>query len=208
MGKRILLVDDHQMVLDGLAYIFQQGNRFEVVSKVNSGKEALRVIENIKVDVVITDMDMPNMTGLELLEKIKDLNNEIKVVILSMHSDNQLVKKVMQKNADGYVLKSSDEEEMILAVDQVCNGKKFISNTITENLLSKSDTPTTYSESLSKRELEILKLVAEGYNSHEIGEQLFISSRTVETHRTNIMNKLEIKNTVGLVRYAIQHKLV
>ncbi len=207
MNNRILLVDDHQMILDGLNYIFQQSKSFEVVAKVNSGKDALRIIENVKIDIVISDIDMPEISGLELLSKIKEIDNDIKVIMLSMHGDNQLVRKVMQKGADGYILKTANEEDMILAVNQVIDGKKYFSPTITENLLL-NEKPNLKNEQLTDREIEILKLIAEGFNSTQIGDQLHISARTVDTHRTNLMRKLEIKNIAGLVRYAIKNKLL
>lgn len=207
MNKRILLVDDHQMILDGLHYIFQQSKSFEVVAKVNSAKQALKIIENLKIDIVISDIDMPETSGLQLLSKIKEINKAIKVIILSMHSDNQLVRKVMQEGADGYILKTANEEDMILAVNQVIDGRKYFSPTITENLLSNDKSPFK-NEQLTDREIEILQLIAEGFNSSQIGDQLHISARTVDTHRTNLMRKLEIKNIAGLVRYAIKNRLL
>lgn len=207
MNTRILLVDDHQMILDGLSYIFQQSKSLEVVAKVNSVKDALRILENIKIDIVITDIDMPEISGLELLSKVKEMSDTIKVIMLSMHSDNQLVRKVMQKGADGYILKTANEEDMIMAVNQVIDGKKYFSPTITENLLSDQKTPFK-NEYLTDREVEVLKLIAEGLNSAQIGDQLHISARTVDTHRTNLMRKLEIKNIAGLVRYAMKSNLL
>lgn len=209
MNKRILLVDDHQMILDGLGYIFQQSKSFEVVAKVRTGKEALHVLENIKIDIVITDIDMPGMTGLQLLKKVKKVYENIKVIVLSMHEDNQLVKEVMNNGADGYILKTANEDDMIMAVNQVYDGRKYFYSKITENLLT---TPSSLSSdasmTLTTRELEILKLIAEGLSSSEIGEQLFISTRTVDTHRTNLMKKLDLKNIAGIVRYAINNKLL
>lgn len=210
MNIRILLVDDHQMILDGLGYIFKQSKSFEVVAKVNSGKEALKILENIKIDIVITDLDMPEMSGLQLLKKIKETYENIKVIMLTMHSDNQLIKEVMKNGADGYLLKTSNEEDMIIAVNQVYDGKKYYSTAITENLLSAESDKSNHlkTELLTDREIEILKDISNGLSSSEIGEKLFISSRTVDTHRTNLMKKLDIKNIAGLVRYAIQNKLL
>ena len=208
MNKRLLLVDDHQIILDGIGYIFQQSKSFEVVAKVTSGKEALKILENVKIDIVISDIDMPDMTGLQLLSEIKKISEDIKVIILSMHSDKQLIKEVLKKGAEGYLLKTASEEDMILAVNQVIDGKKFYSSEITENLLDDKTGNWKEKTPLTSREIEILKLVAEGFNSTEIGEKLFISDRTVDTHRTNLMRKLEIKNIAGLVRYAIQNKLL
>lgn len=209
MNIRILLVDDHQMILDGLGYIFKQSKSFEVVAKVNSGKEALRILENIKIDIVITDLDMPGMTGLQLIKKIKEEHDGVKIIMLSMHSDTQLVKEVMKSGADGYLLKTSNEEDMIIAVNQVYDGKKYFSTSITESLLNSSNKSTDEKSTLlTEREVEILRLISNGLSSTEIGEQLFISSRTVDTHRTNLMKKLDINNIAGLVRYAIQNKLL
>jgi len=166
------------------------------------------------VDIVLMDIDMPVMNGIEATKQIiKDFPN-VKVVILSMHKEGGLIKNLIAIGAHGFLLKNSDQNELIGAIRKVASGDRYFSPDVTMSLLSKTSINTTAFDSmetlsqLTERETEILKLIAEGYSNKEIGEKLFISHRTVDTHRTNLMKKLDVNNIAGLIKFAIQNGLV
>lgn len=205
---KILLVDDHQLVLDGLQSIFANDPELEVVGTVNNGVDALRYLQNLEIDLVLTDIDMPQMNGVELTREIRKRSLPQKVIVLTMHNEKSLIKEIIEIGANGYLLKTAGQEEMVQAVKNVLAGQKSFSTDVTLSLLS-DDAPATSGEyDLTDREVEILQLIAEGFSNKEIGEKLFISHRTVDTHRTNMMKKLEVKNIAGLIRFAIQHNII
>lgn len=210
--KKTLLVDDHQLVLDGISNLLTSVDEVEVVGVANNGKRALEIIENIHVDLVLMDIDMPIMNGLEATAQIKKSFPDVKIIILSMHDEHAVIQKVMSLGADGYLLKNSDKEEFCNAIKKVLEGQKFFSADVTMALLNKKESSTSSDSvtlaQLTEREIEILKKIAEGLSNKEIGDQLFISHRTVDTHRTNLMRKLDVNNIAGLVRFAIKNGLI
>jgi two-component system response regulator NreC len=204
---KLLLVDDHQLVLDGLVAIFNEVENLEIVGAVNDGKEAMRYIENVHIDLVLTDIDMGEMSGIDLTKKIKETGKDCKVIVLTMHNEKSMIKELIELGADGYLLKTASESEMKSALKSVIDGNKYISSDVTNTLLTNND-QIDQDVDLSQREIEILQLVAEGYTNKEIGEKLFISHRTVDTHRTNMMRKLDVKNIASLIRYAMKNSLI
>lgn len=211
MTHRILLVDDHQLVLDGLKAILSADPMLEVVGAVNSGKAALTFLKNLEIDLVMTDIDMPEMTGIELVQEIKNNGWPAKVMVLTMHNEKSIIKQIMAIGAEGYVLKTTDQSEMLLAVKKVLSGSNYFSADVTVTLLSEDAKPAANNKlsiDLTEREREILQLIAEGFTNKEIGDKLFISHRTVDAHRTNMMKKLEVNNIAGLVRFAMQNGLI
>lgn len=207
----VLLTDDHQLVLDGLNQILSEIDGVHVVGFANNGKKALEVIDTLRVDLVLMDIDMPVMNGLEATQIIKKDHPQIKVIVLSMHDEVAIIQKVIKLGADGYLLKNSDKHEFIEAIEKVRSGQKYFSADVTLALTNQneiqSNSSTANLASLTERETEILKLISEGYSNKEIGETLFISHRTVDTHRTNLMKKLEVNNVAGLVKIAIKSGL-
>lgn len=205
---RILLVDDHQIIIDGLRALLDSTEGVRVVSVSDNGKNAIDLLKVIDVDVVLMDIDMPIMNGLDAAKIIKEKHPNIKVIMLSMHSEKAMIKDLIKIGIDGYLLKNSSKEELINAIVKVSDGGQFFSSDVTLSLLDddKMDIRDNCSKgiSLTNREIEIIKLIAEGYTNKEIGEQLFISHRTVDTHRTNLMKKLEVNNVAGLISYAIK----
>lgn len=215
--KNILLVDDHQIVVDGIQSLLEDIPGFKVVGIANNGQEALQMIKIMKPDIVLMDIDMPVMNGMVAAQKSKQDFPEVKIIILSLHFENPIIQKMLEIGVDGYLLKNADSSEVIHGIQMVAAGKKYFSGGVTLSLASKTNTfqsalkKTNSSEKftlLSNREIEILKAIAEGFSSKEIAKQLFISPRTVETHRTNIMKKLEVKKLAGLIRLAFQVGLI
>jgi len=208
-STRLLIADDHQLVADGVKAIFESSPLFEVVGVANNGKEALRFLKSIAVDLVITDVEMPEIDGFQLIEKLRKEDYSCRIIVMTMHKEKPLVTSLLQLGADGFLLKSASSDEMLLAAQSVMIGNKYTSSEITEILLT-ADKPQQIDEKveLSGRELEILQLIAEGFSNKEIGEKIFISHRTVDKHRANMMSKIGARNVAELVRYAMRNELI
>ncbi len=212
---KILIADDHKIVLDGLTSILGDIDGFDVVGSVENGKEAVDfVATKEKPDVLLMDIDMPVMNGINAAREIKKNFEGVRILTLSMHNEKGMIQTLMDAGADGYILKNSSKEELEKGIRTVYAGQTFFSTNVTMSLLNQSTEITKQADlpqevqKLTERELEILKLVAEGYSNKEIGERLFISHRTVDTHRTNLMKKMDVHNVAGLIRIAIKSGLV
>ena len=212
---KILIADDHKIVLDGLTSILGDIDGFDVVGSVENGKDAVDfVATKEKPDVLLMDIDMPVMNGINAAREIKKNFEGVRILTLSMHNEKGMIQTLMDAGADGYILKNSSKEELEKGIRTVYAGQTFFSTDITMSLLNQSTEITKQADlpqevqKLTERELEILKLVAEGYSNKEIGERLFISHRTVDTHRTNLMKKMDVHNVAGLIRIAIKSGLV
>jgi DNA-binding NarL/FixJ family response regulator len=213
--KRILLVDDHQLIIDGLKGFFINHDKYKVIGEANNGAKAIELAEVLEPDVILMDIEMPEITGIQACEEIKRKHPDIKVIIVSMHQEKELIRKLVERGADGYLLKNSSKDEVLKAIDAVLNDQPYFSQDVTLSLLSKTShksngilSQSSDLDNLTEREIEILKLVADGMTNKEIGETLFISHRTVDTHRTNLMKKLEVSNVAGLIRFAMKNGLV
>lgn len=209
---RVLLVDDHQIIIDGLKSLMKNTDEIVVSGDANNGREAIRLLDILNIDVVLMDIDMPVMNGIDALKEIKRGNTGVKVIILSMHNESGMIRNLLALGADGYILKSTSKDELIGAIKKVAAGNKYFSTEVTLSLLNGSpgivQTSRQQVEILTTREEEILKLIAEGFSNKEIGTRLFISHRTVDTHRTNLMKKLNTSNIAGLISYAIKSGLI
>lgn len=210
----ILPVDDHQLIIDGLSSLIRTDSSLHLVGYANNGAQAVQTVSTIKVDVVLMDVDMPVMNGLDATQKIKSNHPEVKIIILTMHDEKSLVKRFMEIGADGYLLKNSDKDELINAIKEVYNGKKHFPEELlrgpekeTRQVVNSSSNAVILSQ-ITEREIEIMKLIAQGYSNKEIGDKLFISHRTVDTHRTNIMKKLEVNNIAGLIKKAFELQII
>lgn len=197
------MVDDHPLLLEGIRKIVT--DPFEVVASTSSGKEALELLKTQDFDVLVTDYEMPDLSGAELVKAARATQPEIKIIILSMHDDPSIVRELLRSGALGYVLKKDTHHSINMALQQVIAGKRYLSNEITELLI---ELPEEDKGVLTPREREIIRLIAKEYNSRQIAEILFISERTVETHRKNILRKTNVTNLVGLIKYAYANKLV
>ena len=208
----LILVDDHQIVIDGLKALLEGVKGIMVLGEANSGEELLKTLTFLSPNLIILDVNMPGMDGVETCRKVRQQFPEIQVMALTMHNDRGVIQAMTQAGAKGYVLKNTSREELVEAIRKVNQGKRYIIEEATERLLE-PEPSTVVSEEvipavLTSREREILSLIAEGYSNTEIGDQLNISHRTVDTHRTNLMKKIGVRNIAGLIRYAFRHGIV
>lgn len=204
---RVVLTDDHVFVRDGIKSLLENEANIIVVGEATDGVEALKVVEEQNPDLLILDIRMPNLTGIEVVEKLRAQGNLVKIVMLSMHESEEYVLKSIKAGADGYLLKGSSKEEFLKAVHTVANGGKYFSGDISSILISQLSNPLAKIENkqsfeeetiITKREKEILKLLLAGNGNKEIAEALDISKRTAEVHRFNLMKKLKVKNLMEL----------
>ena len=203
--KKLLIVDDHGITLSGLKNISDEIDFIEVAAAANSGEEALTVIGTTKIDILITDVEMDNISGIELSKIVKSKYPKIKIIILTQHRERWILLKLVNLNVDAIVLKSNiDYNELNAALQDVCNDKKYYSSEITE-LFFQTETNTIGTPYLTTREKEILVLICQNHISKEISSKLNISISTVETHRKNLFVKLDVKSRSGLVREAIKY---
>jgi two-component system response regulator NreC len=210
---RLLLVDDHQVVRAGLRMLFQAEKDMEIVGEVDSGEEAIEVTRALKPDVVLMDVLMSGMSGIEATRRIKDAYPETAVLALTMHEDEQYFFEMLQAGASGYVPKRAAPDDLVSAIRVVSQGNVFLYPSVAEFLvkdfLQRSDSEATSPiPELTPREREVLTYIAEGYTNREIAEELVISIKTVDRHRENIMRKLNLHNRVELVKYAIEKGLI
>ncbi|MDW3194558.1 MAG: response regulator transcription factor [Cytophagales bacterium] len=212
MTKKIFIVDDHQIMIDGLEKIINEIDDVEIVGIACNGKEAVDKVPIIRPDLVLMDLDMPILNGLEASRILLKEVSHLKIVILTMHGERSIVERMMKLGIYGYLIKNADKEELKLGIARVLKGKKYFQTEAIEGFVRSTESKATLEMGqlsvLSDREVEILSLIAKGKTSTEISEELHISSRTVETHRKNIHQKLDIRNIAGLVRFAIQVGLV
>lgn len=204
---KILLVDDHTILLDGIASLLRQEDDLTVIGKVGSAEDALAFLKTNQPDLVITDYNMPGMDGLSLLHTVKRLFPQTKIILLSMHDEVHLVKEILKAGVDGYVLKKDTHKELLNAIRDVRQNKVYLSSDVNKLLITNLNNPDE-GKLLTDREREILKLIAKEYTNKNIAEELFISERTVETHRKNIFKKTGTNNLVGLIKFAYANNLI
>ncbi len=210
---RILLVEDHRILREGLRAILTAQSDLAVVGEAVDGNEAIRRARELQPDVVLLDLSMPRMNGLEALKGIKRVADRVRVIILSAHKDGEYVQGALQAGADGYVTKDSSGDELVTGIRIVVTGACYLCRAINDRVNptgigERSHNSTLVGDLLTPREREVLKLVAEGYRSRQIAEFLSISEKTVEKHRTSLLRKLQVTNVSGLTAYAIAHGIV
>ncbi|SEN97587.1 two component transcriptional regulator, LuxR family [Flavobacterium sp. CF108] len=214
---RVVLADDHVFVRDGIKSLLENEANIEVVGEAIDGADALDVVAESKPDLLIADIRMPNLTGIELVEKLRSENNNIKIIMLSMHESEEYVLKSIKAGADGYLLKGSSKEEFLKALHTVSSGGKYFSGDISSILIGQLTNPSNPLEPkqnlsdemmITKREKEILTLLLSGKGNKEIAEALDISKRTAEVHRFNLMKKLKVKNLMELSNKATEYSLI
>lgn len=208
MSISVLIVDDHAIMLDGLESLLRQQDNLHVVAKTTNANYALAYLRKEDIRVLITDYSMPGMSGVELVLEAKKMKPGLGVIVLSMHDETEMAQEAISAGADGYILKKYAQQEIIQAINIVANGGQYWSPEINQILIRGLKRTKEQSPELSARELEILKLLVLEMTTREIAEKLFISERTIETHRKNLLRKTNSKNTVGLIKYAYSNKLI
>jgi DNA-binding NarL/FixJ family response regulator len=211
--KRALIVDDHKIMREGLRSLLEKSGRFECVGEADDGYQAVKMATELRPDIVIMDIAMPNLNGIEATRQIKAELPEIEIVVLSMHATRNYVLQVLQAGASAYLLKDSAFEELSTALLAISRGGMYLSPAITKTAALANlkggpyGTGGTQAENLTKRELQVLQLIAEGKSTKDIANRLSLSVKTVETHRKQIMDKLEIRSIAGLTKYCIREGL-
>ena len=212
---RILIADDHEIVRRGLRALLESQPNWEVVAEAVTGRDALEKARQTTPDVAIVDVGMPELNGLETTRQLLKALPQTEVLILTMHENEQIVREVLDAGARGYVLKSDAGRDLVAAVEALCQHRTFFSSQISELLLNsylrhpdRTDSPESPRSRLTAREREIVQLLAEGKSNKEVAASLNISIKTAETHRTNIMNKLDLRSITELVRYAVRNNMV
>ncbi len=211
---RVVIAEDHLMVRAGIRALLEKERDIHVAGEASNGQEAIEMSQELKPDVLIMDIMMPRMNGIQAAENIHNLKLPVKILLLSMYADEGFVYQALQCGVKGYVLKSSVSDELLWAVRAVANGQTYLGSPISEIVVESAINPRTTPSNndplagLSPREKEVLQLIAEEYTSSEIAKMLFITEKTVEKHRARLMEKLNVRNLAGLVRMAVKYRLV
>lgn len=214
MPHRILIVDDHRIMIDGIMSLLKNEKRFTVCGTAHDGTDALKEIEKIKPDILLADISMPGMDGITLTREVRKSYPTIKVIILTMYNDKGIAREILDAGAHGFILKNCGKDELLSALEEVMSGRNYYVPEVMDNMIDALKQPGTNKNSNKKesaitpREIEILKLIAAEYTSCEIADKLYLSERTVETHRKNLLRKTNSKNIVGLIRYAYEQKII
>jgi len=211
MSVKVILVDDHKIMLEGLRTIIGAHKGFEVIGEAGNGRDAIKMSQKLNPDVIVMDLSMPDLNGIEATGEIVSSNPYIKVIALSMHSDKRFVTRALKAGASGYVLKESASDELIQAIQSIMSGRMYLSPKIEHMVLSDYRQmltgETTTGNGLTNRELEVLQMLAEGNSTRQIAEALSLSTKTIETHRSQLMDKLEMRTIAELTKYAIREGL-
>lgn len=210
-GKvKLAIVDDHQIVIDGLHSLLKGHPRYEIVLESNHPETILDALKKTDVDILLTDVMMPVMTGVELSKKVRKEFPDIKIITLSMNGEGSLVNQMIEESdISGYLLKNIGQSEFIKALDKIAEGGIYFSDEVLQEMLKASERKKEPEESrLTNREIEIVRLIEKEYSNKQIAEELFLSERTVETHRKNIFRKTKTNSVIGLIKYAYEHKLI
>ncbi len=208
MRAKIILVDDHKIVREGLRNVIESSPAYTVIAEADNGRQAVKLAAEKNPDIVLMDVAMPDLNGIEAAKQILSINPDIRIIALSMHSDKHFVSGMLAAGAYAYLLKDCDSGELINAIDTVMHNQKYVSNKISGLILTEFISGLVKDDStLSSREKEILQLIAEGKSSKQAGEILFLSSKTVDVHRKNIMDKLKLHSLPELTKYAIRSGL-
>lgn len=210
---RLLIADDHQILKDGLKAMFLDNPEIKIVAEASNGIEVMEKLDNNAVDVVLLDFNMPIMDGIETCKKINQLHPLVKILVLSMYEDGKFISKMMRNGVNGYILKKTGKEKLIEAIKTIYSGGIYFSKQVKDALVNsivsgKNRKNGLFIPRLTKRENEIIELIVNEYTTFEIAQKLYISDKTVETHRKNLLQKLNVRNTAGLVRIAVERGIV
>lgn len=211
---RIAIADDHAMFVDGIESILSSEVNIQVVDKCFDGASVFAMLKKRAIDVILLDINLPDISGIEVAKRLYTEFPDVKVIALSMYNEESIVSEMLKNGAQGYILKNTGRAELVQAIETVASGQTYFSKEVTETIMGsllKKNSPKKSSmflvPKLSRREKEVLALICKEFTTPEIAEKLFISMKTVESHRANLISKLNVRNTAGLVKAAIQHKL-
>jgi len=212
---QVMIVDDHKMFVEGVQAIFSGSKDIEIVKAIYDGKDVIEALDkNKNIQLILLDINLPNINGLELTKLIKKKYPDVRILVLSMYNNAEYIKEVLKEGASGYILKNTDHEELASAIHSVSQGQQYYSQPVTQTMMNSFAKKNSGSNmdimqvKISKREKEILGLIIKEHTAQEIANMLFISLHTVETHRSNLMSKLGVRNSAGLVRVALENNLV
>ncbi|MBK7225188.1 MAG: response regulator transcription factor [Saprospiraceae bacterium] len=212
---RVLIADDHTMFVDGIESILIQEQQIKVIAKCFDGKSVFDILKTKEIDVILLDINLPEMNGIEVAKKLTKDFPKIKILALSMFNEESYVTEILRNGALGYILKNTGRTELIKAIETVYSGETYFSKDVTETIMGSLMKKTTVKKSasflvpkISRREKEVLILIVKEHTTQEIADMLFISLKTVESHRSSLISKLNVRNTAGLVRAAIEHRLL
>jgi two-component system response regulator NreC len=211
---RIVIAEDHTILREGLRSLLCSDPDFDVVGEAGDGRDAIRCVEALSPDLALMDLSMPRMNGLDAIKEIKKQNPETKIIVLTVHKTEEYILSTLKAGADGYVLKDANHLELVMAIKNVLAGKRYLSPGISEKVIEgylegrKTLKPKSSWDTLTQREREILKLIAEGYKNKETADYLCISLKTVEKHRSNLMRKLDLHNAAALTAFAVEKGLI
>lgn len=212
--QRIVIAEDHTILREGLRALISSNPDFDIVGEAEDGRDAIRCVEKLVPDLILLDLSMPRMNGMEAIKEIKKQCPETKILVLTVHRTEEYILTTLRAGADGYVLKDATHAELLMAIKSVLMGKRYLSPGVSEKVIEgylegrktlKSSTPW---DTLTQREREVLKLIAEGYKNKDIADYLYISVKTVEKHRANLMRKLDLHSTLALTAFAMEKGLV
>lgn len=205
MAIKIFITDDHYMIVEGIRSLLQYEKDIEWMGHAMNAASCLAFLQHQQPDVILMDINLPDKSGIDLCKEVKTKCPDIQIVGLSSFNQQSFIQKMMDNGASGYVLKNANREELLEAIETVMKGQKFLSQEAVSTILKNEDSKIPV---ITRREKEVLLLIAEGLTNHEIGDKLFISTTTVDTHRKNLMAKFEVKNTASLIRMAAQYKFI
>lgn len=201
-----MLVDDHKILLDGIKQLLSAEPDLEVVAEATDARMGMNLLSYLQVDILVTDLSLPDVTHTSFIVDVRKKFPELKILVLSMHDESELLRDVIKTGVNGYVLKSNSREELVRAIRNIILGENYVSPDVSLKLMEQEQRKN--SSVLTEREIEIVKLISKEYSNKQIADALFISERTVESHRKNIFRKSETHTVVGLIKYAMQHKLL
>ena len=210
---RILICDDHTLFVEGIKAMLRNEPSLEIVGEARDGRRAVELVKELKPDLLLMDVSMPDMNGFDATRRVHQLNPKIKVLIPTMHDDEELVARCLEAGADGYIVKDAPGSQLLYAIEVVQKGERYLSPVVLNEVVEgyvKTNTgrPQTTYDLLTVREREVLKLLAEGLSVKEIATRLNLSAKTVDAHKTNLMKKIDVHDRAELIRYAIQKKLI
>ena len=213
IGKtRILVCDDHTLFLEGIKALLRDQASLEIIGAARDGRQAVELVKELKPDVLLMDVSMPDMTGFDATRRIREFDQDVKVLILTMHDEEELVARCLEAGASGYIIKDAPASQLVFAIETVQKGDRYLSPVVLKKVVAgyveNSQRPRTSYDRLSTREREVLKLLAEGLSVKEIATRLNLSVKTVDVHKYNLMRKIDVHDRAELIKYAIQKKVI